>query len=166
MTKIAFIIYRKWAYKILNDILKKIKRKNIILICNKEPEFNIKNLKIKKFKIDPANNILIYKILKDNQVDVAFFYGWSWHISNKVIDNFLCICLHPSKLPLFRGGSPIQNQILRGVYNSAVTVFRMNKQIDQGPIFMQKKLSLKGEIKEILLNISKIGTKITFKLLS
>jgi len=166
MTKIAFIIYRKWAYKILNDILKKIKRKNIILICNKEPEFNIKKLKIKKFKIDPANNILIYKILKDNQVDVAFFYGWSWHISNKVIDNFLCICLHPSKLPLFRGGSPIQNQILRGVYNSAVTVFRMNKKIDRGPIFMQKKLSLKGEIKEILLNISKIGTKITFKLLS
>ena len=42
----------------------------------------------------------------------------------------------------------------------------MNKKIDQGKIFMQKRLSLKGDIKEILLNISKIGTKITFKLLS
>ena len=166
MTKIAFIIYRNWAYKILTNTLKKIKKKNIILITNKIPEFNIKKLKIKKFKIDPNNNILIYKILKNNQVDIAFFYGWSWLVSNKVIDNFLCICLHPSKLPLFRGGSPIQNQILRGVYDSAVTVFRMNKKIDQGQIFMQKRLSLKGDIKEILLNISKIGTKITFKLLN
>ena len=166
MTKIAFFIYRNWAYKILNNILKENKKKNIILITNKVPEFNIKKLKIKKFKIDPNNNILIYKILKNNQVDIAFFYGWSWLISNKVIDNFLCICLHPSKLPLFRGGSPIQNQILRGVYDSAVTVFRMNKKIDQGPIFMQKRLSLKGDIKDILLNISKIGTKITSNLLS
>jgi len=166
MTKIAFIIYRNWAYKILTNTLKKIKKKNIILITNKIPEFNIKKLKIKKFKIDPNNNILIYKILKNNQVDIAFFYGWSWLVSNKAIDNFLCICLHPSKLPLFRGGSPIQNQILRGVYDSAVTVFRMNKKIDQGQIFMQKRLSLKGDIKEILLNISKIGTKITFKLLN
>ena len=166
MTKIAFIIYRNWAYKILTNTLKKINNKNIILITNKIPEFNIKKLKIKKFKINPSNNILIYKILKDNQVDIAFFYGWSWFISNKTINNFLCICLHPSKLPLFRGGSPIQNQILRGVYDSAVTVFRMNKKIDQGPIFMQKKLSLKGDINEILLNISKLGTNITFKLLS
>jgi methionyl-tRNA formyltransferase len=166
MTKIAFIVYRNWAYKILNSILKKIDKKNIILITNKEPEFDIKKLKIKKFKIDPNNNILIYKILKNNQVDIVFFYGWSWLISNKIIDNFLCICLHPSKLPLFRGGSPIQNQILRGVYHSAVTVFRMNKKIDRGPIFMQKKLSLKGNIKKIFLNISKIGTKITFRLLS
>ena len=166
MTKIAFIIYRNWAYKILNNTLKKIKKKNIILITNKEPEFNIKKLKIKKFKIDQNNNILIYKILKNNKIDIAFFYGWSWLVSNKIIDNFLCICLHPSKLPLFRGGSPIQNQILRGVYDSAVTVFRMNKKIDRGPIFMQRKLSLKGDIKEILLNISKIGTKITFKFLS
>ncbi len=166
MTKIAFIIYRNWAYKILNNILKKIKKKNIILITNKVPEFNIKKLKIKIFKIDPNNNILIYKILKNNHVDIVFFYGWSWLISNKVIDNFLCICLHPSKLPLFRGGSPIQNQILRGVYDSAVTVFRMNKKIDRGPIFIQKKLSLKGDINDILLNISKIGTKITFNLLN
>ena len=166
MTKIAFIIYRNWAYKILSNNLKKIRKKNVILITNKKPEFNIKKLKIKKFKIDPKNNILIYKILKKNQIDIAFFYGWSWFVSNKVIDNFLCICLHPSKLPLFRGGSPIQNQILRGVYDSAVTVFRMNKKIDQGQIFMQKRLSLKGDIKKILFNISKIGTKITFKLLS
>ena len=48
MTKIAFIIYRNWAYKILTNTLKKIKKKNIILITNQIPEFNIKKIKIKK----------------------------------------------------------------------------------------------------------------------
>ena len=166
MTKIAFIIYRKWAFKILINIKKRFKKSKIILITNSKPEFNLKNLKLKKFQINPNNNLLIHKILKENQIDVVFFYGWSWFIENKVIQNFLCICLHPSKLPQFRGGSPIQNQIFRGVKNSAITVFRMNKKVDQGPIFMQKKSSLKGNLKKIFSNMSNIGTKITIKLLN
>ena len=163
--KIAFIIYREWAFKILAKILAKKKSYKIILITSLKPEFKISKLNVKKFKIDPHNNISIYKILKKNDIDIALFYGWSWLLSKKIIKDFLCICLHPSKLPLFRGGSPIQNQILRGIKNSAVTIFRMEKKIDQGPIFMQKKLSLKGDINRILNNISKIGIIITLKLL-
>ena len=163
--KIAFIIYREWAFKILAKILAEKKNYNIILITSLKPEFKISKLNVKKFKINPHNNISIYKILKKNDIDIALFYGWSWLLSKKIIKDFLCICLHPSKLPLFRGGSPIQNQILRGINNSAVTIFRMEKKIDQGPIFMQKKLSLKGDINKIFNNISKIGTIITLKLL-
>ncbi len=165
MIKIAFIIYREWAFKILLRTLAKIKNCKIILVTSSKPEFKINKLNLKKFKINPNNNKTIYKILKKNDIDIAFFYGWSWLLSEEIIKNFLCICLHPSRLPQFRGGSPIQNQILRGVNNSAVTVFRMGKKTDQGPIFMQKKLSLKGDIKKIFLNISKIGTIITLKLL-
>ena len=47
--------------------------------------------------------------------------------------------LHPSKLPLFAGGSPLQNQIIRNVKQSAVTLFIMNEKIDQGNIIAQKK---------------------------
>ena len=105
-------------------------------------------------------------LLQIKNVGIVILAGWSWIIKNDDLSNNLFVGLHPSDLPNYSGGSPIQNQILRGVYDSAVTVFRMNKKIDRGPIFMQKKLSLKGDINEIFLNISKIGTKITFKLLS
>ena len=30
-----------------------------------------------------------------------------------------CICLHESNLPKFRGGSPIQNQIIKGIKKTA-----------------------------------------------
>ena len=46
--------------------------------------------------------------------------------------------LHPSPLPKFRGGSPIQNQIIRGKKISAVTIFKINKIIDGGDIYFQK----------------------------
>ena len=165
MKNIAFIIYRGWAYKIFSNILKKNINDKIILITNKNAEFETKKLKMKNFVITPNDNKKIYEILKNNQIDIVFIYGWSWIISNKIIDKFLCICLHPSKLPLFRGGSPIQNQILRGINKSAVSIFKMNKYIDRGDIFMQKELSLKGDMKKILFQISIIGFKITLKLL-
>ena len=40
------------------------------------------------------------------------FYGWSWKIEEEIYANYMSIMLHPSDLPKFRGGSPIQNQIL------------------------------------------------------
>ena len=164
MIKVAFVIYRSWAYEILKNLAKKNKFVKIIIITSTKPEFKTKKIKFRFFKIKPTNSKLMYKILKNQKIDIIFFYGWSWIVSDSIVNNFLCICLHPSKLPLFRGGSPIQNQIFRGVINSAVTVFRIEKKVDQGPIFMQKKLSLKGDINKIFNNISKIGTIITLKL--
>ena len=46
--------------------------------------------------------------------------------------------LHPSPLPKYRGGSPIQNQIINGESKSAVTLFKINNKIDQGDIIYQK----------------------------
>ena len=42
--------------------------------------------------------------------------------------------LHPSPLPKFRGGSPIQNQIIRNKKKSMVTIFRINNILDGGDI--------------------------------
>ena len=53
------------------------------------------------------------KALKYNPTYILF-YGWSKIIDNKIINDFECIMLHPSPLPKYRGGSPIQNQIING----------------------------------------------------
>ena len=48
--------------------------------------------------------------------------------------------LHPSPLPKYRGGSPIQHQLLAGEKVSAVTIFRLYeayKDVDSGPICWQ-----------------------------
>lgn len=155
MKNYAFIAYRNWAFNIFKK-LNKIKKNFLILT----PNHNFKYYK-NTIYIDPKDNKKNFQILKKNKIDVVFFYGWSWIISKEIIDNFLCICLHPSKLPKYRGGSPIQNQIINNVKDSAVTIFKMNMKIDGGDIYQQKSLSLKNSLKKIFYRIENIGAKIT-----
>ena len=85
-------------------------------------------------------------------------------VSDKLINTEKMYYATPSKLPLYRGGSPIQNQIIRGMNISAVTLFRMNKNIDQGNIILQK-ISLKGTIDDIFKRIASVGYELTLKML-
>lgn len=96
---------------------------------------------------------------------VILFYGWSDIISSDLIDNYRCLMLHPSPLPKYRGGSPIQNQIIRGEIDSAVTIFIMDDGIDTGPILKQQYLSLAGSISEIFNRIETIGLDLTCQIL-
>ena len=90
--------------------------------------------------------------------DTIFFLGWSWIVDRNVTDNYNCICLHPSPLPKYRGGSPIQNQILNKEQVSAVSFFKMNDKLDQGKILYQAPFSLKGELNDIFSRIIELGT--------
>mgnify|MGYP003331528371 CR=1 FL=1 len=74
--------------------------------------------------------------------DLILFYGWSWIISKNLVENFKCLMLHPSPLPKYRGGSPIQNQIINGETLGAVSIFLMDDGIDTGPIVDQRKIPI------------------------
>ena len=90
----------------------------------------------------------------NSEVTNIVFIGWSEIIPRDILENYSCYCIHPSRLPLFRGGSPIQNQIIAGVLDSAVTLFKMNERLDAGPIYKQKYLSLRGNLSKILQRLS------------
>ncbi len=96
--------------------------------------------------------------------DVVLFYGWSWIIPNEIINRYLCLCLHPSQLPRYRGGTPIQHQILANEKTSAVSIFKMTDKLDAGPICFQEEFSLKGNISEIFDRVKEIGIKATFQI--
>ncbi len=105
------------------------------------------------------------KKIIDFNPDYVLFYGWSWVISKELISNYICVMLHPSPLPKYRGGSPLQNQIINGETDSAVTLFIMDQGIDTGDIIGQKYLSLKGELNTIFKNITRIGFSLTMDFL-
>ena len=100
-----------------------------------------------------------YDIISNIGPDLLFFIGWSEIVPNDIINKYTCICLHPSPLPKYRGGSPIQNQIINGEVDSAVTLFIMDSGIDTGDIIYQEYLSLKGNLSDIFKNIVSIGSK-------
>ena len=78
-----------------------------------------------------------------------FFPDWSWKIPSEIVNNYNCVCFHESNLPKFRGGSPIQNQIIRGIRKTKSTAFLMSEGLDQGDILLQRDLSLKDSLSEI-----------------
>ena len=92
---------------------------------------------------------LTFSFVKKLNPEFIFFPDWSWIIPKKITDNYKCICFHESNLPKFRGGSPLQNQIIRGIKQTKTTAFLMSDGIDEGQIILQKPLSLNGSINDI-----------------
>ena len=56
---------------------------------------------------------LTFSYIKSVNQKFIFFPHWSKKVNTKIISNFECICFHETNLPFGRGGSPIQNLILR-----------------------------------------------------
>jgi len=87
---------------------------------------------------------------------IIFFIHWSQKIPPEIFNNFLCIQFHSSNLPKFRGGSPIQNQIIRGIKKTKVTAFKVSNKIDSGDICLKKNLDLNGTAMQIYERMEKI----------
>ena len=138
----------------------------IILIGYREWALNafshFEDLKVLKTNKE-LNNFL--KILNSNDDICLIFAGWSEIIKLDILDKFICICLHPSDLPKYRGGSPIQNQKLNGVKKTKLTAFRMNGQIDQGPIIFKTDINLDGHMKDIFKSLENGTIKIIRKII-
>ena len=139
--RIACIGYRSWALNIYKELQGEFPEYKFLMQLSKD---NFSEMEIEKFK-----------------ADLILFYGWSDIITSKLIKSGKCLMLHPSPLPKYRGGSPIQNQIINGDLHSAVTIFLMDKGIDTGPIAKQKYLSLKGTLENIFKRIELIGFELT-----
>lgn len=58
------------------------------------------------------------------------------------IPEFGALNIHPSKLPEFRGASPLQSTILADKNKTAVTIIKMDKEMDHGPVFAQKEIDV------------------------
>lgn len=142
--KLACVGYRDWALQIYENVVQ-------------ETNFDI-------LMIQSKNEYDEQKLIDFNP-DLILYYGWSWEVSATIINKFTSIMLHPSPLPKYRGGSPIQNQIISGEKSSMVTLFVMDKEMDAGLIIAHKEFSLEGHLKDIFQRIIAAGTELTLKIL-
>lgn len=144
MANILICGYRDWSYTIFKNV-------------------KSANLNYEFVYVDDKD--LLEKIIIQYNPKYIFFIGWSWIIKDNIINNYKCICLHPSPLPKYRGGSPMQHQIINGEEESAVTLFYMDSGIDTGDILFQKKFSIDGNLVDIYNRVSKIGTEGVIKVI-
>jgi methionyl-tRNA formyltransferase len=138
--RIACVGYRDWALRIYDRLASD--SDHTFLIFRSKKQYNV-------------------EVLRDFKPDLVLYYGWSWTVSSDILERFTCLMLHPSPLPRYRGGSPIQNQIISGETSSKVTIFVMTDKLDAGDIAGQKDLSLEGTITDIFFRIEDAGVDLS-----
>ncbi len=130
-----------------------IQEHNVVAVFTSPPKPCGRRLQIQKTPIHQVaekNNIQVYspKTLRNEEVlrlinsidaDIIVVCAYGFIIPPKILEakKYGCVNLHPSKLPRFRGASPLQHTIIEGDNTSAICIIKMDAGIDTGPILAQ-----------------------------
>lgn len=141
--KVIFFAYRDWALKVINHfIYTSDKKLDVELVISKVEDY---------FKLESY---------KKDSIDYVVLLGWSHIIKQPLLSQFNFIGVHPSNLPDYAGGSPLQHQIIDGVKDTYCSLFRITDQIDEGDVIHRFPLSLSGDsISDVFNNLT--GSTIT-----
>jgi methionyl-tRNA formyltransferase len=142
-------------------LLRSIKRKyNIKIIITKEDKIKGRHLAINFSQVKKIAHLYAIEIKQPKKISLNFTdtlkpkkiklvivaaYGKLLPENLLSIPTYKCINIHPSLLPKYKGPSPIQTAILNGELETGLTIHRMNKSFDSGPILYQKKICIKLE---------------------
>lgn len=107
------------------------------------------------FAISKKENLTV-DVLNEINPTYVFFPHWSYIIPADIYNNFECVIFHMTDVPFGRGGSPLQNLISRGIYQTKITALRCSKVVDGGPVYLKKDFSLYGNAEEIYVRASAI----------
>lgn len=129
--KNRFIILseKKWHEDLFNQLKSEL-NDNEWLLINKKTDFNL-------------------QVLQDFNPDKIFIPHWSYIIPETIFSNYECIVFHMTDLPFGRGGSPLQNLIVRGYKSTKLTAIKVQSGIDKGDVYLKKSLNLDGTAQEI-----------------
>lgn len=59
-----------------------------------------------------------------------------------LLDSFLCLNIHASLLPAYRGAAPIERALAAGETRTGVTIMRVTERLDEGPWALQTSVSV------------------------
>ena len=102
-----FCAYRDWAV----NVYEKIKESNPDLVLVRTPED-------------------LTAAFSSGEWDVIFIVGWSWKVEPEIVNSCMVVGMHPSDLPDYAGGSPVQNQILDGITSTRASLFKLNEKFE------------------------------------
>tara|TARA_A100001037_G_scaffold279884_1_gene282151 strand:- start:113 stop:1054 length:942 start_codon:yes stop_codon:yes gene_type:complete len=123
-------------------------------------ELDLQTITIENFDDEKAK-----KIFSSISPDVFLSAAYGKLIPNWFFELFSCEVLnvHPSLLPAWRGASPIQSAILNGDKATGISIMRMTKQIDEGPVFLSEKINI--DRKDTFISLSEKLSKLAGRII-
>ncbi|MDH2241154.1 hypothetical protein N5J70_04170 [Pseudomonas sp. GD03909] len=107
-----------------------------------------------------SSNVELEKALSSSKPRYIFFLHWNWMVPETIWNANECVCFHMTDVPYGRGGSPLQNLILAGHTQTVLTALRMVEEMDAGPVYTKKPLSLHGSAEEIYIRAGRLSVEI------
>lgn len=95
----------------------------------------------------------------------VFLPHWSHRVDASIYERLECIIFHMTDVPFGRGGSPLQNLIARGIYETKISAIRCAADLDAGPVYLKRPLSLYGSAEEIFIRGSKVIEEMIIEIL-
>ena len=95
--------------------------------------------------------------LKEIKPDFVFFPHWSWIIKKEIYEAFSCVVFHMTDLPFGRGGSPLQNLLARGIYETKISAIAVEAGLDTGDVYLKRPINIsEGNADDILSRVSDV----------
>lgn len=142
--RVSFLAYRDWALRAIKSI---------------SANSNVEIIDVIKSEEEYKERVLSYS---DDFVDCIVLVGWSWIIKDDTLERFLCVGMHPSDLPMFRGGSPIQHQIIAGLEKTKISLMTISPDgVDVGDVWLKEDWDINGStMGAILMSLSESTAKL------
>lgn len=126
--------------------------------------WNIERARTLQEKYAGVHEIIVYtkkeeftvEAVKAFEPDYILMPHWSYILPDEITQNWNCVVFHMTDLPYGRGGSPLQNLIVRGHKETKISAIKVTAKLDGGPVYMKKPLSLEGSAQEIFVRCSDI----------
>jgi methionyl-tRNA formyltransferase len=143
--------------------------KKYILVSNKEWQITafkkaLQQNEVEWYFIFNMADFTVEKI-KEINPEKIFITHWSNKIPSSVYEGFNCILFHMTDLPYGRGGSPLQNLIVRGHTETKISAIKVVEELDAGDIYLKKDLKLAGTAKEIFENATNIMVQMILEII-
>lgn len=95
--------------------------------------------KIEYISIRKSADLLSAYQIDQTMASIGVVADFGVIVPQKILNYFSygAINVHPSLLPKYRGPSPVQNAILNGDKRTGVTIIKLDKYVDHGPVLAQ-----------------------------
>ena len=153
-------------------LLKKLKKKHNICLAvlsskflNKKYIGQLKKMKINFLILKNVNNNKIFLLLKKLKIDLNIVAGFPYIFNKKLINSakYKSINLHAGPIPSYRGGSPLNWQIINGEDKIYLSIIKMTEKIDKGKLLAEGKFKLKNH--DNITTVKKKADKLFCKLI-
>ena len=126
------------------------------------------NLKI--YQPERINTSQAISLLEDLRPDLFVVIAYGQILSSGILNipKIFSVNVHASLLPKYRGAAPINWALIKGEKTTGITAIKMAKEMDAGPIILQKEIEISNDDTAITLEgkLSRMAAQLVLAVLS